>query len=596
MDKALTPEQAEIQHKMMIDKARKMGSRSAKKSALRSSADLSSSAELLPWNDFTKPGERNAAASFKGPSASAKSNGTGSVKSSGSSVRALPPVRSAKTAPTRLFYVGDWVEGNFKRGGQWFPALVKKVHKNHEYYDVDYEDGRSETNVEAKLVRASAATSRSRQNLAEDSVDLLYGASEADTVHVGYHSETLPEDPSAYDYGDAFSPGATGELGESFEESGFDASASAESFVEQSYATEAQFGESSYDASVELDTSQPAGETVEGSAQESWAAEESQYDDRKTNEPQDPSEAADGTGHPRDANSEAGGTGERVHSGEAHPVYGDSGDAYVVDDSTGGRTGYSQDAYPMNGDSGDAYVVDDSTGGGTGHSQGVYPANGDSGDAYVVDDSTGGRAGYSQDAYPMNGDSGDAYLADERNDHGGVGHSHDAYYVDGEDHDHQAYDYTHQAVIAEDAASAQAAAVAYPPSGEGGAAEEVADSAELIAMENSTVERKVATPYVEEIISGVLSTQYAVPEERFPEPEGGTRGRSTAEPKLTFSAAYSESGQGTEAEVQSTCPRNRPTQHSADGAAGAGNRKRASEVLKGRSAAPAGRAKRRKAK
>jgi hypothetical protein len=74
------------------------------------------------------------------------------------------------------------------------------------------------------------------------------------------------------------------------------------------------------------------------------------------------------------------------------------------------------------------------------------------------------------------------------------------------------------------------------------------------------------------------------------------RGRSTAEPKLTFSAAYSESGQGTEAEVQSTCPRNRPTQHSADGAAGAGNRKRASEVLKGRSAAPAGRAKRRKAK
>jgi hypothetical protein len=527
MDKALTPEQAEIQHKMMIDKARKMGSRSAKKSALRSSADLSSSAELLPWNDFTKPGERNAAASFKGPSASAKSNGTGSVKSSGSSVRALPPVRSAKTARTRLFYVGDWVEGNFKRGGQWFPALIKKVHKTHEYYDVDYEDGRSETNVEAKLVRASAATSRSRQNLAEDSVDLLYGASEADTVQVGYHSETLPEDPSAYDYGDAFSPGATGELGESFEESGFDASASAESFVEQSYATEAQFGESSYDASVELDTSQPAGETVEGSAQESWAAEESQYDDRKTNEPQDPSEAADGTGHPRDANSEARGTGEGVHSGEEHPVYGDSGDAYVVDDSTGGRTGYSQDAYPMNGDSGDAYVVDDSTGGGTGRSQGVYPANGDSGDAYVVDDSTGGRTGCSQDAYPMNGDSGDAYLADG-DDHGGVGHSHDAYYVDGEDHDHQAYDYTHQAVISEDAASAQADIVARPPSGEGGAAEEVADSAELIAMENSTVERKVATPYVEEIISGVLSTQYAVPEEHFPEPEGGTAGHDAA--------------------------------------------------------------------
>ena len=165
MDQALSPEQLNIRNKMLIDKVRKKGSSSKK--MLRSSQDLGSSAELVPWNDYVASmGERNAGSSFRGPHCAGSSS---KVKSS--SIKALPPVRSINASPPRAFVVGEWVQGNFKRAGQWYPGIIKKVHKDDEYYDIDYDDGRSEMRVEAKLIRPSA-TEQTRDRLEYDVLDL----------------------------------------------------------------------------------------------------------------------------------------------------------------------------------------------------------------------------------------------------------------------------------------------------------------------------------------------------------------------------------------------------------------------------------------
>jgi hypothetical protein len=269
---------------------------------------------------------------------------------------------------------------------------VKKVHKDAEYYDIDYDDGRNEQRVEAKLVRPSAAD-KARSGLQSDALDLVSaGESVALQDSGGYQ---LPEDPSSYDYGDAFSPGATAEVGESF----YDSSYGGGSYVEQS----GDEGQWSYDAGQQQDA-------VAGGEEYGAAA----------------------------AATSGDGWYEAAAEGQ---------------DATNAQAETSATEY----------------------------------------------AGMELSDADYNIDNAAAAAADD-------------------DYDNHAYDYTNQAIISED--GNRAAEPADAANWSTAAAEEVADSADLIALENSTVERKVATPYVEEIIQSVLDTNYPVPEEdHFPAPD-----------------------------------------------------------------------------
>ena len=390
MDQALTPDQQEIQHKMLLEKSRKLRS----KAKLRASMEMTVNPDMPAWDDFNQLGERNAGASFRGPSGmSAKSAKFSS--SSSASGKQLPPVRSAKSLPPQPggLSVGDWVEGNFKRAGQWYSGIVRRVHKDCEYYDVDYDDGRSETRVEAKLVRP-CHKNRSCSGSGFDGADAL------DLVD-GPESRSHAQE-------EGFSPGADADGGDGFGE-------------------------------------------------QSWA--ESSYNEA------DP--------------------GEQSYATEAH--YGDPS-VYTQDESNVDYTSHcSADEGPYHSSAFDSAAAS--------AEGGVWSAVEEDAPAAVKEPE----------------ELRDATKAIDASESATGGDSH-------------AYDYTNEAIIQEDGAIERSGAAK-----EEGPEEEVADSAELIAIENSNAARKVATPYVEELISSVMNTNYPVPAPPSSAPRIETVGEGFAE-------------------------------------------------------------------
>lgn len=281
MQQNLTPEQVRQQ------KIQRAASRKKRQRAQSRPKPLEDAPSLIsvPWNDYVALGERNAGASFRGPSAgSGGSVGCISGKSSAdSSSRKLPPVSSSsKTPPAQVFSVGDWIEANFKRGGQWFPGIVKKVHREPAgYLDIDYDDGRAEEMVEPKLVRAAGSAKnkkKKKRNLKQtDSLDLL-SAGDGDTEGFGEQPSGVSayptDDPSSYDYGDVFSPAGTTAGGGydstySQEESGYDVNAS------QSYGTDSQqWPENSHTIAQDSST-----EVYENNSQECYDPSANSYTD-----------------------------------------------------------------------------------------------------------------------------------------------------------------------------------------------------------------------------------------------------------------------------------------------------------------------------
>uniref|UniRef100_A0A7S3GNM7 Tudor domain-containing protein n=1 Tax=Spumella elongata TaxID=89044 RepID=A0A7S3GNM7_9STRA len=208
MKNNLTTEQIKAQRKQNASVSKKAKSPPKRNSG--TALEMGMIIQELPWNDFTAKGERNPPPVQRAGSA-LSSNGSGRLQTG--SAKSLPPVSHPRSPTAKIFEVGDWVQANFKRAGQLFPGLVKKVHNNGEYYDIDYDDGRAETHVEAKLVRKSTAIGRVSAQF--DSVDMLttadfensvdsaeYGAhghTEEDTASPGAHALEQSTD-SAYDY------------------------------------------------------------------------------------------------------------------------------------------------------------------------------------------------------------------------------------------------------------------------------------------------------------------------------------------------------------------------------------------------------------
>jgi hypothetical protein len=55
------------------------------------------------------------------------------------------------------FKIGDKIESNYKNTGKWSIATIKNIHDN-EKYDIEYDDGEKETNVEVNLIRSLKET------------------------------------------------------------------------------------------------------------------------------------------------------------------------------------------------------------------------------------------------------------------------------------------------------------------------------------------------------------------------------------------------------------------------------------------------------
>jgi hypothetical protein len=63
------------------------------------------------------------------------------------------------------FKLDDKIEANYKGKGRWFPGKVSKVHKDGTF-DISYDDGESECNVDDAFIRKLESESKS-----DDSVD-----------------------------------------------------------------------------------------------------------------------------------------------------------------------------------------------------------------------------------------------------------------------------------------------------------------------------------------------------------------------------------------------------------------------------------------